>query len=182
MAVWCSRVSGDERHAAHALLLERAAQVLGRSAGELHLVHEPGGRPRLAGDPTGGAVGLPARLHVAVSHGRGVVAVALSLAGPVGVDVEVVRPLPAVALARRWFPIDEADWVAGHSPADRTRAFLALWTAKEAVGKALGTGLRGGGLHRRVPPPVELGRGDHMLAVAVVGAAAAVRVAVHIGV
>jgi hypothetical protein len=37
---------------------------------------------------------------------------------------------------------------------DELAAFLQLWTAKEAVGKALGQGLRKAGLRRRMPLPV----------------------------
>jgi phosphopantetheinyl transferase (holo-ACP synthase) len=52
-------------------------------------------------------------------------------------------------LARRWFDASELEWMA-HQP-DQLVAFLHLWTAKEAVGKALGLGLRNTGLRRRMP-------------------------------
>src|SRR5881275_234108 len=69
---------------------------------------------------------------------------------------ELLRRLPVVALARRWFTAAEADWVAAQPVHRRTRCFLTLWTGKEAMGKAIGDGLRGGGLRRPmpvVPPP-----------------------------
>jgi 4'-phosphopantetheinyl transferase len=60
-----------------------------------------------------------------------------------------------VRLADRWFDPAEAAWLRDQPADARPAAFLLLWTAKEALGKALGTGLRGGGLRRRVPlPPV----------------------------
>jgi 4'-phosphopantetheinyl transferase len=69
------------------------------------------------------------------------------------VDVERVRPLPALGVARRWFPPAELAWLGDRPEAGRTVDFLRLWTAKEAVGKALGQGLRDGGLRRLMPPP-----------------------------
>lgn len=114
-------------------------EVLGIDAEEIEVGREPAGRPF--------AVGVTG-LHLAVSHGAGLAAVAVTELGPVGIDVEAVHALPAAELARRWFAAPEADWVARH-PAD----FLPLWTQKEAVGKALGVGLRGGGLRRLMPLP-----------------------------
>jgi 4'-phosphopantetheinyl transferase len=88
---------------------------------------------------------------VSLSHGPGVLAVAASLAGPVGIDVEGPTRPEVVRLADRWFDPDEAAWL--RDQADQPHAFLLLWTAKEALGKALGTGLRGAGLRRRVSLP-----------------------------
>ena len=109
----------------------------------------------------------------------------LRAAGPVGVDIEVLRRLPVIALARRWFTVAEANWVAAQPVHRRTRCFLTLWTGKEAMGKAIGDGLRGGGLRRPmpvVPAPHFTPNGelfvavpetppDHVLAVACAGAA-----------
>ncbi len=66
-------------------------------------------------------------------------------AAPVGVDVERVRPRPrALALARSRLHPKEADALAAVPDAERDEAFARLWTAKEAVLKARGTGLVGG--------------------------------------
>lgn len=57
-----------------------------------------------------------------------------------GVDLEVVQSRPkAMAIARRHFPAAEVDWLATQS--DPERAFLRLWTLKEALFKAIGRGL-----------------------------------------
>jgi 4'-phosphopantetheinyl transferase len=143
--VYLARPDGDERQAARRLVLRAAAASLAVAPARLWVDHDPGGRPVLRGAGPG--------VHISVSHGRGVVAAALSARGPIGVDVEVVRPVPAVELARRWFAAEEAGWVLGRPEPERAAAFLWLWTCKEALGKALGTGLRGGGLRRPVPLP-----------------------------
>jgi 4'-phosphopantetheinyl transferase len=68
----------------------------------------------------------------------------------VGVDLERVRPRPRLlALARRFFAAEEADLLEATPAAEQLHAFLALWTAKEAVLKAHGGGLVYG-LHRVV--------------------------------
>jgi len=70
------------------------------------------------------------------------------LAFEVGVDVERVRPRArAIELARRFFAPDETAWLQGLGDVHVLGAFLALWTAKEAVLKAHGGGLSYG-LHR----------------------------------
>jgi len=66
----------------------------------------------------------------------------------VGADIERVRPRPrALELATRFFAPDETARLASLPEALRLRAFLRLWTAKEAVLKANGGGLSYG-LHR----------------------------------
>ncbi len=141
MQVWWSRCAGDVRSAAHALLIDAAAAVLDAPAEAVTVAHEPSGRPYLQG--------IGAGLHVSVSHCRaGVVAVVTSPAGPVGVDVEVVRPLPWQQMAHRYLDAGEVDWLIGLPIDSQVAAFLRLWTYKEAVGKAYGVGLRGGGLRR----------------------------------
>ncbi|WP_189280263.1 4'-phosphopantetheinyl transferase family protein [Streptomyces atratus] len=145
MTVLWGPTAGDARTAAHTALLRGAALLTGEPADAFRLTYEPGGRPRLAG-----AAAPP---HVSISHGRGVWAVALGTTGPVGVDVEAVRPVPALRMAGRWLDAAAADWLARVPPAARPAAFLWLWTQKEAIGKARGRGLRGGGLGRPVPVP-----------------------------
>jgi 4'-phosphopantetheinyl transferase len=145
VTVWLSRSEDDPRPAGRALLVRAAARALDLPAGAIEVGHEPGGRPYLRG--------RGAHLHVSVSHAGGVAAVATSSLAAVGVDLEPVQPLPALELARRWLPAAEAAWVEGQPPDRQVRAFLTLWTVKEAVGKAYGTGLRGGGLRREVGVP-----------------------------
>jgi len=71
--------------------------------------------------------------------------VALTQERPLGVDLEVRRPLmDALALARRFFSPREYQTLAQAAPAERERRFLEYWTAKEAYLKATGEGLSAG--------------------------------------
>ncbi|MER7420438.1 4'-phosphopantetheinyl transferase superfamily protein [Micromonospora peucetia] len=151
--VWIGRGVGGRPAPAGRLLRRAGATLLGRAEAEIVVGHGRDGRPLVAVCGAGGRVQLP----VSVSRSGPVVVVAARPGGPVGVDVERCRPLPAPELARRWYAPAEAAWLAGR-PADGQAAdFLRLWTAKEAVGKALGAGLRDGGLRRLMPLPDEPG-------------------------
>lgn len=82
------------------------------------------------------------------SHSGDGLLVALAQGVRVGVDIERERPRPrAVALAQRYFTVEEAAWLGATAETERDRAFLRLWCAKEAVLKAHGHGLAFG-LHR----------------------------------
>ncbi|MGW5670578.1 4'-phosphopantetheinyl transferase family protein [Micromonospora sp. NPDC003776] len=144
--VWTGRTAGDQRELARRLLRRAGAALLDRAEAEIGVRRTPGGRPEVYA-PDGRT------LAVSVSHVDGLVVVAARSGGPVGVDVERHRRLPALALADRWYDPAEAAWLRARDPAGRELDFLRLWTAKEAVGKALGAGLRDGGLRRRMPEP-----------------------------
>lgn len=59
-----------------------------------------------------------------------------------GIDLERARPRQrSLEIARRFFSADEAAALAALPAAARDAAFLELWTAKEAVVKALGRGI-----------------------------------------
>ncbi|WP_433162326.1 4'-phosphopantetheinyl transferase family protein [Kribbella sp. CA-247076] len=135
--VWAAPAGAEPRAAAHNLLLDLAAELVG---GSPVLRHEATGRPYVDG------------LDVSISHSRNLLAVAAAVTGPVGVDVEDVYPRAVSGLAARWFDPSELEWMARQP--DELVAFLHLWTAKEAVGKALGLGLRRAGLRRCVPLPM----------------------------
>jgi phosphopantetheinyl transferase len=134
--VWIAPAGDEPRSAAHNLLLDLASTLVRSPV----LRHEPNGKPCVDG------------LAVSISHSRELVVVAASQAGPVGVDVEDHSAREVSALARRWFDPEELAWM--RAQADELTAFLRLWTAKEAVGKALGQGLRNAGLRRRMPLPI----------------------------
>jgi 4'-phosphopantetheinyl transferase len=117
---------------AHGALRHIVAARLGAPAGELRFRRGPHGKPELAGRWQGAQLNL--------SHSAEVAMVALSAARPVGVDVQQVLPrLDAAAMARRYFPPQEAGHV-GAAPDALTRAerFARLWARKEALTKAHG--------------------------------------------
>lgn len=74
------------------------------------------------------------------SGDRALVVVAHGMAP--GIDIERLRDRPrALQVADRYFRPDETARLAALPDADRSLAFLRLWTAKEAVLKALGRGI-----------------------------------------
>ena len=93
------------------------------------------------GKPYVETAGFP---HFNVSHAGDCVALAFCRDQELGVDVErgsMRRSRSALELATRFFDREEALALAGLSDVQRERAFLHLWTCKEAVLKALGHGL-----------------------------------------
>ena len=90
---------------------------------------------RLRVAPTGGFLPLDDALHTSLTHSGDVAAVALGPV-PLGLDVERVRAV-SDALQLRLLAANERLPDAAH-------AVLCVWTAKEAVLKATGSGLRAG--------------------------------------
>jgi 4'-phosphopantetheinyl transferase len=83
-------------------------------------------------------------LHFSLSHSAELVAVAVSRAGPVGVDIEQVAPWEGADLdevADLTLSRAERAVLARQPAPDRALAFTTYWTRKEAAVKALGTGL-----------------------------------------
>lgn len=112
-----------------------ARRILARRVGiapaEVPWTEGPRGKPRLGGS-----------LDFNLSHSGPLFALALSSVGPVGVDLEVVEPLPRMErVAARVFSEEEWAPAEGFDREGRVRFFYRLWTAKEAVLKYLGTGL-----------------------------------------
>lgn len=86
------------------------------------------GKPSIAGHP---------EIHFSISHCQHAIAVAVS-DSPVGIDVESFRKADD-ALLHRTMNEDEIRMVEASDC--RERAFIELWTRKEAVFKLMGTGI-----------------------------------------
>lgn len=81
-------------------------------------------------------------VHVSLARSDDRLALAVTAAGPVGIDLESVAALARAPLDDVLLSAAEADAVAALHPRSATAAVAAVWTAKEAVLKAAGVGLR----------------------------------------
>jgi phosphopantetheinyl transferase len=129
-----------------ALVRELLAERLG--PGPWTLIADRDGKPHVAE--------LAARpgIGISISHGGALVAAALSTLGPVGVDVERNDPERDVqAIAAYAFGPQEQ----GAVRAGGAGAFYRIWTLREAMAKAVGTGLAmvTDGMDRVAAAPVE---------------------------
>lgn len=134
--LWFCKFSQHEpagnRRQAQVFLLRVLSAYLGRRLDAAGIVVGAHGKPALA------AGGFDFNL----SHSGSAAVVALARGVEVGVDLESPgRPRPHAELARRYFCGPEAESIENLPEALRESAFLRLWTAKEAVLKALGRGL-----------------------------------------
>jgi 4'-phosphopantetheinyl transferase len=124
-------VSGTMSNAA-SLLRATLAAYLGQEADTVRIERNSAGKPFLA----------DAALQFNLSHSGESLLIGLSRAQPLGVDIESgARTRPWLDLAQRFFTVDETAALAA-LPAERlARAFLELWSCKEAVLKAIGRGI-----------------------------------------
>jgi 4'-phosphopantetheinyl transferase len=65
----------------------------------------------------------------------------ISLARAVGIDLESVRPIEVLDLARRFFSAVEVRALISTAPDEQLAAFYRCWTRKESFVKARGDGL-----------------------------------------
>jgi 4'-phosphopantetheinyl transferase len=116
----------------HVALRSILARYVEQPPWEIELVTDARGKPRLAGD---------ASVRFNLSH-TGDVALLAVAPMELGIDVETVRvDLPVEDIAR-FFTQVERETLREASPGEaRARAFFRLWTRKEAVLKADGSGL-----------------------------------------
>lgn len=118
--------------ASHAALRLILGDALGLPPGDIRLTSGAAGKPELVD----GSVGFN------LSHSGGRALVGLARTAAIGVDVEEIRLIPDVLrIARGQFASDEAAALAAQPRQAINAAFFGLWTRKEAVVKALGTGL-----------------------------------------
>lgn len=80
-------------------------------------------------------------IHFSASNTRSQGVVAISTDGPIGVDIEQVRPVQTASLADGILSVKERCHLAGLCPDQKLATLFDYWTAKEAVIKAQGDGL-----------------------------------------
>lgn len=99
---------------------------------------EAAGKPCLAAP-------LKDRLLFNASSSGDIALIAVAGEGDIGVDVEAMRPIADfMQIAERFFTAGERARLEALPVPQRPRGFYRLWTSKEALLKALGTGLPGG--------------------------------------
>lgn len=131
-------VLADERRrfvGARGVLRHLLGRYLGSSGARLRLARLPSGKPVLK--RPGGA----RPLVFSVSHSESRVAIAFAREEPLGVDIEHVRDVPALARIRQWLTGAEQGPHRALPPAAARRDFFRSWTRREARLKALGLGV-----------------------------------------
>jgi len=109
------------------------ARYAGLGPAELRFACGPKGKPALA--PAAG-------IEFNATHSGGSALFAFATGCPVGIDLELLRPMAgAQDIAARFFCPEEAAEIGSLPPAERDRAFFRCWTRKEAYIKAIGDGL-----------------------------------------
>ncbi|HEX2477581.1 MAG TPA: 4'-phosphopantetheinyl transferase superfamily protein [Lacipirellulaceae bacterium] len=105
-------------------------------AADISLAYSPRGKPMLGGTSAGGS------LQFNVAHTHELALVAVTRGCDVGVDVERLRMVSRLeSIVRRYFHPAEVSEILKAPAESRNEAFLRCWTAKEAVIKAIGTGI-----------------------------------------
>ena len=123
----------------HQFLVSRAlvrsvlAQYLGLAPAAVAFSKNIHGKPQLSPQTA---------LYFNLTHTNGLVALAVTRSGPVGIHVEFLsRQADIVKLTGRYFARDEASALFSLPVSDWNQRFYDLWTLKEAYLKACGTGL-----------------------------------------
>jgi 4'-phosphopantetheinyl transferase len=142
---------GYRRELGRAPLRALLAAYLGQPPEALTLIDGEFGRPALAAPHDALA------FNWSHSGDRALLAIARGIAPGIDIERHSARPR-ALEIAQRYFCADEADALAMLDAAQQPAAFMELWTAKEAVLKALGRGIAFGLDRLRFAiPPATLG-------------------------
>ena len=130
------RSPAERRRATLSLGLQRALLgiALARKSAALRIVRQPHGKPGLA---TARDRWLPFN----ASHSGDILVVALGGTRPLGIDIERSDRRAVTRAPARMLTATERAGVRALGEAERPRAFLQLWTRKEAAAKADGRGL-----------------------------------------
>lgn len=118
---------------AHVVLREILAEHTDQRPEDVSFVVGPKGKPALPGMGS---------LAFNLSHAADFALIAVGGSAPLGVDIEHVTDAPDLAdIALSHFALDEQASIAQLSELERVSAFYRCWTRKEAVVKALGSGI-----------------------------------------
>jgi 4'-phosphopantetheinyl transferase len=132
------RVESHRNHfiAGRAILRSVLAKYLVCAPDLLQFGYSPQGKPSLAGQFA------ESGLWFNLAHSEGIALIAVTRLGPVGVDVEHIRPIAdADELVKRFFSARENALFQALPASQKNIAFYNLWTRKEAWLKATGEGI-----------------------------------------
>jgi 4'-phosphopantetheinyl transferase len=82
-------------------------------------------------------------LQFNVSHSGDYGILAVSQQRQVGIDIECIRQISALSIAKRFFMPEENNYLASLTEDDRQKTFFRIWTRKEAFIKARGLSISG---------------------------------------
>lgn len=117
----------------HLLIRGLLGLYLGEPASEIVIQHSSLGKPHLARSRHG--------LHFNLSHSGRVAVFALALM-EIGIDTERICAERAIdAIAHMYISKNESQWLGALPSSKRDKAYFQIWTRKEALLKAIGTGL-----------------------------------------
>jgi 4'-phosphopantetheinyl transferase len=124
---------------AHAALRHILCMCSGCSASGIDFTISSHGKPSL----TDSSRGNRAKIEFNLSHSEDLAVIAVSFGSILGVDVEQVREMPDwPQMARRFFSDAETAAIERAPSGEASKMFLRFWTRKEALLKAIGTGLQ----------------------------------------
>jgi 4'-phosphopantetheinyl transferase len=103
---------------------------LGKPGKDIRIEKSAAGKPSVIGSD----------LEFNLSHSGAWLGIALTTGHPIGLDIEINRPMRRpVELARRFFSRNEAEAIEALEEPKRSHSFLTQWTAREALVKAADT-------------------------------------------
>jgi len=121
---------------AHGVLRELLADYTAQTPRDVSFGYTAAGKPFLMDDQG------EQRLRFTLSHSGEWAVVALALSTEVGIDIEQIDlDVSVEAVAERFFSRNESEVLREVPPEQRTAAFFAAWTRKEAYVKARGEGI-----------------------------------------
>ncbi|MHB1332733.1 MAG: 4'-phosphopantetheinyl transferase family protein [Sulfuriferula sp.] len=130
-----NRVTAQQFIASRVLLRAVLSHYLCCTPDSIAYAVQKHGKPILAAPHSG-------QLHFSLSRRDSWCAIALSRHQPVGVDIEQMRELPEMDdIAALYFSTQECKALNQLHGSTKQRRFFELWTALEAIGKRLGSGL-----------------------------------------
>ena len=131
------RFDAERFIANHSILRLTLSRYLMLDPHEIQFKTNPLGKPSLVNEQN------PTRLEYNSSHSGEVLLIAIARNQRVGIDVELIKPIPEMdRMVEQYFSKSEFETFASLPEPERIPAFYAAWTRKEAYLKLIGEGLQ----------------------------------------